>query len=587
AHSLALCADGSLAAWGSNNNGQLGNNTIIGSSVPTAVTRTTLGSGEKFTDLATGSSASHVMALAAFHVSSNSTLSGLALSSGSLSPTFAGGTTVYAASVTNATTSVTVTPSVTEANATVKVNGALVTTGTASASIPLVVGNSPITVQVTAQDGITTSTYTVTVTRVSTVSTLSGLALSAGSLSPAFAGGTTVYAASVTNATTSVTVTPSVTEANATVKVNGALVTTGTASASIPLVVGNSPITVQVTAQDGITTSTYTVTVTRVSTVSTLSGLALSAGSLSPAFATGTTTYTTTVTTGMMSVTPTATDSNATVTVNGVSVATGAASASIPLVLGTNPINVQVTAQDGTTKSTYTVNVTRLSTVSTLAGLAISPGTLSPAFATGTTGYMAIMPATATGVSVTPSVTDPTATIKVDGATVASGASSATIPITDTQAIATVVTAQDGSTTTYTLTVAICGFEAWQTRVFIDPADLNNPAVSGELEMPAHDGITNLMKYALALDPMICGTAGLPTVAQQDGYLTLTYRKNKTVTDVTYTVQVADDLTGNAWTPATTVVSQTDQGDHWRVTVRDSVPYAGQARRFMRLQVGK
>ena len=490
AHSLALCADGTLAAWGSNNNGQLGNDIAITSSnVPIAVTRSTLGSGEKFTDLATGSSANHVMALAAFHVSSNSTLAGLALSSGSLSPTFAGGTTVYAASV--------------------------------------------------------------------------------------------------TNATTSVTVTPSVTEANATVKVNGALVTTGTASASIPLVVGNSPITVQVTAQDGITTSTYTVTVTRVSTVSTLSGLALSAGSLSPAFATGTTTYTTTVTTGMMSVTPTVTDSNATVTVNGVSVATGAASASIPLVLGTNPINVQVTAQDGTTKSTYTVNVTRLSTVSTLAGLAISPGTLSPAFATGTTGYMAIMPATATGVSVTPSVTDPTATIKVDGATVASGASSATIPITDTQAIATVVTAQDGSTTTYTLTVAICGFEAWQTRVFIDPADLNNPAVSGELEMPAHDGITNLMKYALALDPMICGTAGLPTVAQQDGYLTLTYRKNKTATDVTYTVQVAADLTGNAWTLATTVVSQTDQGDHWRVTVRDSVPYAGQARRFMRLQVGK
>lgn len=123
--------------------------------------------------------------------------------------------------------------------------------------------------------------------------------------------------------------------------------------------------------------------------------------------------------------------------------------------------------------------------------------------------------------------------------------------------------------------------------MFIDPADLNNPAVSGELEMPAHDGITNLMKYALALDPMICGTAGLPTVAQQDGYLALTYRKNKTATDVTYTVQVAEDLTGNAWTPATTVVSQTDQGDHWLVTMRDTVPYAGQAQRFMRLQVEK
>ena len=68
--------------------------------------------------------------------------------------------------------------------------------------------------------------------------------------------------------------------------------------------------------------------------------------------------------------------------------------------------------------------------MSTLAGLAISPGTLSPAFTTGTTDYLAIVPAATTGVAVTPSVTDPTATIKVDGATVASGATSATIPIT-------------------------------------------------------------------------------------------------------------------------------------------------------------
>ena len=490
AHSLALCADGTLAAWGSNNNGQLGNDlTITSSNVPIAVTRSTLGSGEKFTDLATGSSASHVMALAAFHVSSNSTLAGLALSSGSLSPTFAAGTTAYAASVSNATASVTVTPSVTDANATVKVNGTLVTTGTASASIPLVVGNNPITVQVTAQDGISLTTYTVTVTRVSTVSTLSGLALSAGSLSPAFATGTTIYTASVT------------------------------ASA--------------------------------------------------------------------IAMTPTVTDSNATVKVNGVTVASGVASDSIPLVVGTNPISVLVTAQDGTTQSTYTVSVTRLSTVSTLAGMAISTGTLSSAFATGTMDYLAIMPATTTGVTVTPTATDPTATIKVNGTTVVSGATSATIPITDTQAVVTVVTAQDGSTTTYTLTVAFIGYDAWKTRVFTDPADLNDPAISGELETPAHDGITNLMKYALALDPMTCGTDGLPTVAQQDGYLTLTYRKNKTATDVTYTVQAADSLDGETWAPATTVLSQTDQGDHWLVTVRDTVPYAGLARRFMRLQVEK
>ncbi len=36
-HSVALCADGTLAAWGANDHGQLGNNSTLGSSVPVAV----------------------------------------------------------------------------------------------------------------------------------------------------------------------------------------------------------------------------------------------------------------------------------------------------------------------------------------------------------------------------------------------------------------------------------------------------------------------------------------------------------------------------------------------------------------------
>ncbi|MEI6675861.1 MAG: cadherin-like beta sandwich domain-containing protein [Verrucomicrobiota bacterium] len=542
-HGMALCSDGTLASWGYNSDGQLGNGNTTSSNIPVAVTTTGILSGKIVVSIAPGVY-SHNIALC---------------SDGTLA---AWGYNAY---------------------------GQLGNNSTASSNVPVEVMTDGILAgqKVTAIAAGYFHSLAIAAAPLSNNSSLSSLALSEGSLSPAFAAVTTAYAASVSNATTSVTITPSVAEANATVKVNGTLVTTGTASASIPLVVGNNPIIVQVTAQDGITTSTYTVTVTRVSTVSTLSGLALSTGSLSPAFTTGITAYTASVTASTIAVTPTVTDSKATVKVNGVAVASGVASDSIPLVVGTNPINVLVTAQDGTTQSTYTVTVTRLSTVSTLAGLAISTGTLSPAFATGTSDYLAIMPATTTGVAVTPTVTDPTATIKVNGTTVASGATSATIPITDTQAIATVVTAQDGSTTTYTLTVAFIGYEAWKTRVFTDPADLNDPAISGELETPAHDGITNLMKYALALDPMTCGTDGLPTVAQQDGYLALTYRKNKTATDVTYTVQAADDLTGNSWGPATIVLSQTDEGDHWLVTIRDNVPYAGQSQRFMRLQLSK
>jgi len=121
---------------------------------------------------------------------------------------------------------------------------------------------------------------------------------------------------------------------------------------------------------------------------------------------------------------------------------------------------------------------------------------------------------------------------------------------------------------------------------------LANPAVSGDLAPPANDGVTNLMKYAMALAPKASATGSLPTISRQAGYLTLTYRKSKTASDVTYTVQAADSLTSNAWAPATTVLSQTDPtpggGSYWLVTVRDNVPSdATHPQRFMRLQVVK
>jgi trimeric autotransporter adhesin len=113
-------------------------------------------------------------------ISSNADLSGLTLSLEVLTPAFASATTSYTASVGNATSSITVTPTTADGNATVTVNGATVTSGSASATIPLNVGDNTITTVVTAQDGTTTKTYTVTVNRaaagVATLATTSALA---------------------------------------------------------------------------------------------------------------------------------------------------------------------------------------------------------------------------------------------------------------------------------------------------------------------------------------------------------------------------------------------------------------------------
>lgn len=97
--------------------------------------------------------------------STDATLSALALSSGTLSPTFASSTTSYTVSVANTVTSITITPTVNTSGATVKVAGTTVASGSASASQALAVGANTISLVVTAADGSTTETYTVTATR--------------------------------------------------------------------------------------------------------------------------------------------------------------------------------------------------------------------------------------------------------------------------------------------------------------------------------------------------------------------------------------------------------------------------------------
>ncbi|MDP3850418.1 MAG: cadherin-like beta sandwich domain-containing protein [Luteolibacter sp.] len=105
--------------------------------------------------------------------------------------------------------------------------------------------------------------FDVLLTPPSTNANLAGLSLSAGTLTPVFNGGTTSYTASVSNATSAITLTPTTEESHATVTVNGTTVASGNASAPINLAVGGNPIVTAVTAQDGITQQIYTVSLTR------------------------------------------------------------------------------------------------------------------------------------------------------------------------------------------------------------------------------------------------------------------------------------------------------------------------------------
>jgi alpha-tubulin suppressor-like RCC1 family protein len=60
-HSIALCSDGTLAAWGNNFDGQLGNNSNTRSFVPVKVTATGVLSGKTVVSVSAGNS--HSLAL--------------------------------------------------------------------------------------------------------------------------------------------------------------------------------------------------------------------------------------------------------------------------------------------------------------------------------------------------------------------------------------------------------------------------------------------------------------------------------------------------------------------------------------------
>ena len=98
-------------------------------------------------------------------VSSNADLAALAPGTGSLTPAFAPSVTGYSARVSNRTTSITFTPTTADANATVRINGTPVASGTRSAPISLAVGTTSVAVSVTAQDGTTVKTYQIAVIR--------------------------------------------------------------------------------------------------------------------------------------------------------------------------------------------------------------------------------------------------------------------------------------------------------------------------------------------------------------------------------------------------------------------------------------
>lgn len=134
---------------------------------------------------------------------------------------------------------------------------------------------------------------------------------------------------------------------------------------------------------------------------------------------------------------------------------------------------------------------------------------------------------------------------------------------------------------------------SWQTAdgatTFETWVAANNLMGENALETanPAGDGVSNLVKYALGLDPHLPalaptdGThAGLPSMERSGDSVKFTFIKDTGKTDVNYTVESSGDLA--TWQPVTTGVVETPlTGTLVRVEV--AIPVTG--RRFCRLSV--
>ncbi len=126
--------------------------------------------------------------------------------------------------------------------------------------------------------------------------------------------------------------------------------------------------------------------------------------------------------------------------------------------------------------------------------------------------------------------------------------------------------------------------QTWRANHFGNPS---NVGAGADTAAPAGDGVPNLIKYALGLDPYTPAAGSqlpsgsiLPDSGQS--YLTLTVNTVAQASDVTYAVEVSGDL--QSWTsgpPFTVTLTNIPT----QIIVRDNIPAGGALMRFIHLRI--
>ncbi len=477
--------------------------------------------------------------------SADADLSSLTISEGTL-PTFAAATTSYAVDVDNDVPSVTLTPTTADTAASVTVDGATVTSTEASNPIDLAPGVAKdIRVVVTAEDG-TEKPYTVSVTRAANTAP----SITGGQLVGRDENGDTTVATYTATDAESDNITWSVTGADAgffTIAADPGNANLGVLTFNtVPDFETQSTYSVTIVATDDGEPSMFSeraVTVTlenvdETGTIGTIDGVAQ---------------------VGMTLTAPVAadiTDPDGAVVVTGHSwsgAGTTTNAATYAVVAGDldNTITVTVTYTDGQgTGKMLTSDATEavvaadviLSADADLSALTISEGTL-PAFAAATTSYAVDVDNDVASVTLTPTTADTTAHVTVAGTAVTSATASGAITLNvGANAIAIVVTAQNGTEKTYTVTIDRGANTAPRiTTAATQSVAENTPTTTPVVTFAADDDESNTITWALT-----GADAGDFTLNAASGALTLNALPNyETKRSYAVTVTATDNGTPN------------------------------------------